>query len=263
MSVYLGTLGRMIELPYVSSQQVTTEERYAFRTSLEGRRKAQAKPIGRRTWNLSAQHFRASEHSVLSQFADGAWGAGPFWFLPADSLVSNILTPGMAALDPAVVAATQGGPVLLPDGVWAPRTVLGDGVGNVLFSSIRSPLPPSGQVSAGAWVQGVGAATRLNWYDSTGTFIGSAISSSASSGGWLWSMVAATPPAGAAGVIVSANKASRATAPALLWGSTAPLVWSDGQGCEKAVVSNMSRDQVRAIQGNSPSNVSFTVMEVG
>lgn len=263
MPVYLGSLGRMVKLPYVGSQQVQAEERYSFSSTLEGRRKAQVKPRAPRTWALSADHYRPNEHSLLSQFANGAWGPGPFVFVPADAPHTNLLTPAVASLDPSEVTATQGGPVQLPDGSWVARTVLGDGVGNVLFGSTRSPLPPSGPVSAGAWVQGAGASVRLNWYDSSGAFVGSAISTVTSSSGWVWSTISATPPAGAAGVIVSANKSSRATRPTLVWGSSTPSGWSDGQGCAKAVVSAMSRDQVLAVRGNTFSNVSFTVTEVG
>ena len=262
MPVYIGSLGRMVKLPYVGSQQVQTEERYNFSSTLEGKRKAQVKPRGPRTWALSADHFRPNEHSLLSQFADGAWGPGPFVFVSADAAHTNLLTPAVASLDPSVIVPTQGGPVQLPDGSWAPRSVLGDGVGNVLFSSVRSPLPLSGPTSAGVWVQGAGASVRLNWYNDAGGFVGSTTSTVTSSGGWVWSTISATPPAGAVGVIVSANKASRATHPVLVWGS-APSVWSDGQGCEKAVVSSFSRDQVLAVRGNTYSNVSFTVTEVG
>lgn len=263
VTVYLGTLGRMIPIYSTPSAQLETEERYSFRPTLEGRRKAQARPIGRRTWGLNAQFADPREHSLLAQFASGAWGAGPFVFVPADAPHTNLLTPAVASLDPSEVTGTQGGPVQLPDGSWAPRTVLGDGVGNVLFGSTRSPVPPSGPVSAGAWVQGAGASVRLNWYDSSGAFVGSAISTVTSSSGWVWSTISATPPAGAAGVIVSANKSSRATRPTLVWGSSTPSGWSDGQGCAKAVVSAMSRDQVLAVRGNTFSNVSFTVTEVG
>lgn len=263
MTVYLGTLGRMIPIYTTPSAQLETEERYSFSTTLEGSRKAQVRPVGRRTWGLNAQFADPAEHSLLSQFANGAWGPGPFVFVPVDAPHTNLLTPAVASLDPSVITATQGGPVQLPDGSWAPRSVLGDGVGNVLFGSLQSPVPPSGQVSAGAWVQGVGATARLNWYNSAGSFIGSASSSVASPGGWVWSTLAASPPAGAVGVIVSVDKGSRVACPVLNWGSVAPLVWSDGQGCAKAVVSGFSRDQVLAVRGHTFSNVSFTVTEVG
>lgn len=262
MTVYLGTLGRMIPIYSTPSAQIETEERYSFSTTLEGRRKARPKPIGRRTWGLNAQFADPAEHSALSAFANGAWGPGPFVFVSADAAHTNLLTPAVASLDPSVIVATQGGPVQLPDGSWAPRSVLGDGVGNVLFSSVRLPLPLSGPTSAGVWVQGAGASVRLNWYNDAGGFVGSTTSTVSSTGGWVWSTISATPPAGAVGVIVSANKASRATHPVLVWGSV-PSVWSDGQGCEKAVVSAFSRDQVLSVRGNTYSNVSFTVTEVG
>lgn len=262
--IYLGSLGRMIGIKCPASQNVSTEERYSFRRTLEGRVKAQPKPIGRRTWSLQTSDATTpQEHSLLSQFANGAWGPGPFVFVSADAAHTNLLSPEAANLDPEYSVQTQGGPVQLPDGSWAPRSFLGSGTENLTFTSQRSPLPPSGQISAGVWVQGAGAVVRLNWYDKDLAFLGGTSSTVASTGGWTWSTITATPIANAAGVIVSADKASRATMPVLVWGSTKPTVWSDGQGCPKAVVSSMSRDQVLAAPGNTYSNVSFTVTEVG
>lgn len=263
MTVYLGTLGRMIPVYSTPSAQVDVDDRYSFKTTLEGRRKAQPKPIGRRTWGLNAQFATPQDHSVLAQFANGSWGPGPFVFVPVDAPFTNVLTPGISTLKDTDVSAPQGGPAQMPNGVWAARTVLGDGVWNLLFGSTRSPLPPSGPVSAGAWVLGSGARARLNWYDASGAFLTSSVSSVTSSGGWVWSTLTANPPSNAVGVIVSGEKALRGALPDLVWGSTPPAEWSDGQGCAKAVVSSFSRDQTLVAQGNTYSNVSFTVTEVG
>lgn len=263
MTVYVGSLGRMVPIYSTPSASVVAEERYSFTTTLEGRRKAQVRPVGRRTWTWSAGFADAKESAVLAQFAQGAWGPGPFVFVSADAPFTNLLTPGSSMCDPLDVAFTQGGPVELPDGTWAARSLLGDGVANVLFGSVRSPLLTGKPVSAGAWVQGSGAAARLNWYDSAGVFVGSATSTVTSSGGWVWSTLTVTPPAGAAGVIVSGAAASKAAGPVLVWGTTKPTGWVDGQGCAKAVVHGLSRSIEQSSLSGTYSNLGFTVTEVG
>src|SRR5690625_4816542 len=112
--IYLGTPGRMVGISCPAEQRLATAERYSFQTTLEGRVKAQVRPIGRRTWDLRLPRTSSpSEVAALAAFADGAWGAGPFWFVSADAPVVNLLSPGAAASDAAYLRAglgAQGGP---------------------------------------------------------------------------------------------------------------------------------------------------------
>ena len=267
VTVYLGSLGRMIPIYSTPSAQLETEERYTFTRTLEGRRKAQPKPIGRRTWGLNAQFADPSEHSLLSQFADGVWGAGPFVFVSADAPHTNLLTPGAASCDPALITATSfvsnGGPAEVEPGVWVGRSYLNTSSSINMAFPARTPVIPGRQVTGSAYVRGAGMKVNVSFWDAADQFISSAGSSgSGSASSWSRLSVTRTPPVNAVRVAVYATGAGRGAAPAVTW-SEGVLPWSDGQGCEKAVVSSMSRDQVLAVAGHTYSNVSFTVSEVG
>lgn len=266
--IYLGTLGRMIGIKCPASQNVSTEDRYSFQRTLEGRVKAQPKPIGRRTWSLQTSDATTpAEHSLLSQFANGAWGNGPFVFVSADAPVSNMLTPEVSTCGPAAKISsviTLAGPHYLGFGEYSARSLLNTDPSVIMyFGSTRTPVVQGKSVTASAWVSGAGAAVRLFWYDAVGSLITSATSSVlATSTTTVRSWVTGMPPANAVSCIVGAVSASRGAQPAITW-SDALLPWGEGQGCPKAVVSSMSRDQVLAVAGRTYSNVSFTVTEVG
>lgn len=266
MPVYIGSLGRMVKLPYVGSQQVQTEEHYNFSSTLEGKRKAQVKPRGPRTWELSADHYRPNEHSLLSQFADGAWGPGPFVFVSADAPHTNILTPAASMcreseqFQPDVL---YGGPSLLPTGLWAAGSYMSGQPTTYLFGRGIYPLPPSGSNVTGALhVQGANARARLNWYAADRRYLGSSAAALTPGEGWRVSSVTARPPIGAAGVGLGALTATACAAPILVWGDSAPS-WSVGEGCLEAVVHAVSRDLRLAVPGSTYSNLSFTITEVG
>lgn len=241
MGIILGTLGRMIKLPYVGSQQAQSEERYAFDLTLENKRKAQVKPRGPRTWALSADHFRPNEHSLLSQFADGAWGNGPFWFLSADALVTNILPPDVVSGDASAIAydsvVRPGGPLLTPDG-WAARSVLNTVPGSTLHvgGNLRVPMIPGIRVTGAAYVSGVNSAIRLYFYDFAGNQLSSAGSPvTGGAGVVVRSWVTVTAPANAVSAMVAAQNTVQACWPSITW-SDGLLPFGDGQGCAKAVV---------------------------
>lgn len=265
MPVYIGSLGRMVKLPYVGSQQVQTEERYNFSSTLEGKRKAQVKPKGPRTWALSADHFRPNEHSLLTQFTNGAWGPGPFVFVSADAPHTNLLTPAVSMCDPSEnyeASVTAAGPMDTPDGV-APRSYLNNGSGVIIFGRDRNPIIQGVPVTSAAYVLGDKARVRLNWYRADGSLLSQTNSTMESTLGVVQRIhVTAVPPAEAAGCIVSVVDGLQACMPSMTWGSEL-MPWSDGQGCVRSVVHGLSRSQVLAVPGHTYSNVSFTITEVG
>lgn len=265
--IYLGSLGRMIGIKCPASQNVQAEERHSFSTTLEGRRKAQVKPTGRRTWSLQTSDATTpSEHSLLSQFANGAWGHGPFVFVSADASVTNLLTPDAADCKPGEhlgAILSQGSPLWTPDG-WAASSFMKSTAGRVYLGKDMTPIIQGQPVTASAYVRGEGAGVSIHWYDSTGAVVTSSFSSVlAGATNVVRSWVTQMPPATAVSCRASVGPACVQVArPAITW-SDKMLPYGDGQGCMKAVVSAMSRDQVLAVQGNTYSNIGFTVMEVG
>ena len=268
--IYLGSLGRMIGIKCPASQNVQAEERYTPSVTLEGRRKMQARPVGRRTWSLQTSDATTpAEHSLLSQFADGAWGNGPFVFLPADALATNILTPEASLSAPGEyvltsgVTVTEGAPLRTPDG-WAARSLIKSTTNGLFLGKDLVPVPFAGKVTVAAYVRGSGGAAGVAFYDSAGGSLGTSYSSvTAGATNVVRSWVTVTPPVGAASCRVLVNSATQQTAwPSVTW-TDKLQPFGEGQGCLKAVVSSMSRDQVLAVPGNTYSNVGFTVMEVG
>lgn len=268
--IYLGSLGRMIGIKCPASQNVQAEERHSFSTTLEGRRKAQVRQAGRRTWSLQTSDATTpSEHSLLSQFANGAWGNGPFRFISADASVTNLLTPAAADCMPGEYVLTsgltmsEGVPMLTPDG-WAARSFIKSTNNGLYFGKDMLPVLPGVPVTVSAYVRGNGGAVNIVWYDSAGSSISAHYGGvTAGTTNVIRSWLTATPPSNAVSFRFQANgSVMQACRPAATW-SDKLLPYGDGQGCVKAVVSAMSRDQVLAVPGSTYSNVSFTATEVG
>lgn len=270
MTVYLGTLGRMIPIYTTPSAQLETEERYSLSTTLEGRRKAQVKANGPRTWSLNAQFADPIEQGALAQFANGAWGRGPFRFLPADSMAVNLLAPKVSVCEstenPSGLVA-DGGPVLA-GGVWFARSYLNPSSVAVFFGkdyeSGAVPVVAGQRVTGSVHVTGVGARAQLTFYDAAGVSLGSSLGSPVgTASGWVRSWVSVLPPAGAVSARIFATSSTvRAAGPAITW-SDSLLPWGDGLGCVKSVVSGSSRDALVSGLNGTFSNLSFTVSEVG
>lgn len=275
--IYLGTLGRMIGIKCPASQQFTNADRYSFETTLEGRVKAQARPIGRRVWELGhSDATTPADTAILQDFANGAWGIGPFLFLPAEAPVTNLLTPAVAEgresqPTPSNVLATNpeyaviaGGPVLLADGGWAPASLtVNPAHGVITFNLGIIPVLDGVTVSGTAWVKGAGASVRLYWYDANGTYMQVTPAAGGGVGDRFTRLsVSAKPPAGAAGVRIGVTQAVAATRPALTW-TDSPQPWANGRGCEKAVLHNASNTLTLAVPGRVYESGSFTVTEVG
>lgn len=262
--IYLGTLGRMVGVKCPSSQSVEPASRYGFDQTLEGRVKAQARPVGRRTWSLQlGEATTPQDHSTLSAFANGAWGPGPFVFVSADASVTNLLTPAQSVCDRSLVygATLPGGPMLCGD-QWAAQSWMDDPLNTIWFNRDSAPIWEGQTVTGSAWVLGAGARVQLQFYGPEGPMgvyqsdvWGNAVSP-------VRSVLTMEAPAGATSVRLRAGGALRAAMPAITFTDTVQP-WSDGQGCLKAVVSAFSRDQVLAVPGSTFSNVSFTVTEVG
>lgn len=266
--IYLGTPGRMVGISCPAEQRLNTAERYSFQTTLEGRVRAQVRPGGRRVWDLRLPRTSSpSEVATLAEFANGAWGPGPFWFVSADAPVVNLLTPGAAESDATHIregAGIQGGPWETPWG-FAARSIIQPGA-TFIYWDTEVPVLPGVPVTGSAVVDGSsGGYLRLWWRSPDGgvdTTNGDRIDGS----GPQRASVTATPPEGATHVRLGLSQSiTRAAFPAVTW-TDQPFEWGDGQGCEKAVVLGGQRDLVQALDtpvNGRYSDYSFTVQEVG
>lgn len=274
---YLGTLGRLVELRGINSQQVEAEDRYTFQTTLEGRTKAQVRPIGRRKWDLGTKDTtRAEDLAAIMSFANGAWGPGPFVFVSADAPVTNLLSPGVASCDPSEKwgVVTVGAPMRV-EGAWTGRSYVANGSPNIFFGTQaagaavpgeRVPVIPGDTVTGSVYLLGAGAYCRVAFYNSADVLISQVNSTVAGSAAApVRSWVSAVVPAGAVSCRVLAIGATQAARPSVTW-TDALFPWADGQGCPKAVMHGASRSLVlasRDLRGGRYSNIGFTVTEVG
>jgi len=265
--IYLGTLGRMIGIKCPSSQNVSAEERFTFTRTMEGKRKAQARQISRRTWSLqTSRATKPTEHSAVTAFAHGAWGPGPFVFVSAEAPHTNLLSPKWSLCDPSIPSASSvvgAGPVEVEPGLVMPRSYLNSDDGYVVLIPDKVPVLPGVKVTGSAYVLGSGMRAQIIFRDTEGALVQSYSSvASGASGAWQRLSITQSPPAGAAYVQLSITGDGRSTGPVVTWTDTVQP-WSAGNGCPEAVVDGVSSELTRAIIGTTYSSVSFTVTEVG
>lgn len=266
--IYLGTPGRMVELECPATQQVSAGESYNFVTTLEGRRKAQVIPGQRRAWSIGNSAVTTpAEIATLQEFAQGAWGPGPFHFVSADAPITNLLTPAEASCDPVAaeyraedVERVLGTPPMwTPDG-WIARSALK--TDSALRIAVGIPVPPDEQATASAYMRGEGGSLRLVWRAADGVEVSRLDSEVGSSGAELRSITALAPEGAVTAELWATHSVVQVGAPTFTW-TDSYQGRSDGQGCRKAVVDQVVRDQAMAVPGRAWSAVSFTVTEVG
>lgn len=271
--IYFGAKGRLIGVKCPAVQRDTDDERYRFEVTLEGKRKAQFIPgDDRRIWDLTLGNVTTPDQvAVLRDIARGAWGFGPFVFVPAGGPNTNMLTPGVAACDPAAGLSPvnePGGPMLTPDGLVARSLARVDPPGYIHFGgegiAAMSPVRLGQVVTASAYVEGEGAAAQVAWWDAEGRYLSADTSAVRAPAGLsvVRSHVTATAPVGAVWASVRAFNAVRGTRPALSWGDRL-MPFADGRLAQKVVVDQVSSDLVRTVPGRTYQNLSFTVTEVG
>lgn len=274
--IYLGTLGRMVELKCPATQQVSVADGYSFEETLEGQVKAQVKTLRRRVWQLGTSDATIpADQATLMGFASGSWGNGPFVFVSADAPVTNMLTPAAAScmeMRTNNALVRPAGPVNLDTAGWEGRSIgadLPEGGGSrpeIYFGTGDTPVLAGVPVTGSAYVEGTDAAIRLYWYrDGDPTPITSSTSSASPGTGFRRISVTAIPPAGAIFCRLVAVGATRATRPAITWTDRA-FAWAAGEGCSKAVIHAMSKSLVLASRdprGGRYANLSYTITEVG
>lgn len=271
MSVYLGSLGRLVELRCPSSQAVGVDDGTTFEMTLEGVVQAQVRPVRvRRSWGLGVGAGTPADIANILAFSAGEFGNGPFVWVSADAPVTNLLTPDVSVCgESAVVGATvaQGGPLNLPGGGVAGRSLLNSNTAqNMYFGSAIVPVIPGQPVTGSAYVVGAGSKVGLNFHDAAGAYITNALSTGTGTAGATTRLsVTATAPANAASCVPFGQSTTQGARPAVTW-TTQVFDWQPGEGCTKAILSGLSRDLVLALRDPSSgrySNLSCTITELG
>lgn len=267
---YIGSLGRMIGLRCASSLRIEHGDRYTLSRTVEGGVRAQVRPVAPRQWSVGWGDLSTpADLAVLQDFANGAWGSGPWWFLSDEAVNTNILTPRQALLlerehrDDLI----NGGPVSVSDGSIAPTSII---LGQSNTQSIpvfrRLPAIPGQSMTWTADVEGDGMVAPQIWmtfYNVNGVGIRGHYGTGEVRGGVQRVSVSSVAPEGTHRVDVGVRlNTTRFTRPQLTWTETAPPLFSEGRGCASAVVHQVRQGVVLTWPEKTLLNADFVVSEV-
>ena len=261
---FIGSLGRLVEVPFTASESVSRANRYSERFTVEGRRRVQASPSAPRSWSVDVSGASASELSGLYDFASGAWGNGPFLWVSVDAQVGNVLTPRQSIFADRESSSNfvSGGPVLDSDGVWAPVSLVCSVASGWVPVWRSIPVIPGRAVTFSADVSGDDPRLVVSARESSGGQLSSA-SAEGSGGAMQRVSVTIVPPEGAVSVWAGVHSSvTRLVRPQVTWTEGA-VPYASGRGCVAAVVDGLSEDLLVVTRRGPISSVSFTVLEVG
>ncbi len=270
MGAWIGTLGRLVELEGVSAQQIEYWDGRTFQRTLEGRVVVQAKAKRNREWRISVGVGTPAALANIQALQDGEYGRGPFVFVPPLAQVTNMLMPDVSTCGPTAVvgsAASMAGPLRLPDGSWAGRSLSNPAPSPTLwFGQNTTPVIPGSKVTASAYVVGAGSKVGVQFRNGAGDAVGQSVSPQSGIAGVVTRLaVTATVPATAVSCVVYATDATLAARPAITW-TDELFDWGIGAGCTKAIPHGFSTDLILALREKNYgrySSIGFNVTEVG
>lgn len=262
---YLGVPGRLLGLACASSERLDTAARYAQEFTVEGARRVQARPVTPRTWDVSVGVTTPSELAPLVEFASGAWGNGPFEWVPIQAQRGNLLTPRESVLlDRASVSTVyvqDAGPVLGADGLWAARSVTVTLTSGWVALARGVPVLAGEPFTFSCDVDGTSPQVHVRFVDAAGATISDHEQAGTGAGMQRVSLTV-PPPVGAVTAQVGVRSTvTRATRPQASW-TDGPVPFSTGHGCRSAVVDGFSESLLMANRFGTYSDISFNVLEL-
>lgn len=271
MSAWIGPLGSLIEFKCPSAVESSSEDSHVYFRSLGGDVAVTRLGDGTRprVWDVSVDAARPDHVAALQGLASGAWGPGPFLFIPPGAPAVNMLgkrsalsleTPGSG-----YVLDVGGAPVLTTEG-YAGANYATTTSTPALMSLGDAPVLPGQQVTGKAWVQaltGTSASLRLVFYTAGGAqLLSSPIVTSTDPAGTYLS-VTDIAPEGAAYARLSASGAI-ITHPQVTW-TAGPRTWSPSAASLTTVVTPVTESVRRATGVPGQETITdhrFTVTEL-
>lgn len=262
---YLGSLGRLAALRCASSERLDSGPRYTEEFTIEGRRRVQVRPASPRSWDVSWALGRPGQVALLSAFTSGAWGNGPWHWVPVQAQQGNLLTPREAQLlDRATVSAANvqdAGPVRDATGAWSPRSVTVTVASGWVALATGVPVIPGVPFTFSCDVQGTDPQVHVGFFDAAGLPVSGHSHPGAGTEIQRVSVSASVPEGAVEARVGVRSTVTRATRPQATW-TDRPMPWSAGHGCRAAVVDGLSEDLLVANQFGTYSRAGFTVLEV-
>lgn len=270
MSTYIGTLGRLIQLRRVRTQDVEYWDGRTFQRTLEGRMRVQAKGVRNRAWSLSMDLATPADLANVQALLEGEFGRGPFIFVPPNAPTTNMLMPDVSTCGPSAVMSTAVsivGPLQLPDGAWAGRSLNNPTPSPTLrFGPDTTPVIPGSTVTASAYLVGAGAKVGIQFFNAAGAVISQSVSAQSGIAGVATRLaLTLTVPVLAVACTIYATATTQAARPALTW-TDEVYAWGIGAGCSKAIPYGFSSGLSKVMskpQAATLSSLKFTVQEVG
>ena len=264
---FIGSLGRLVEVPFTASENVSRADRYVESTTVEGARRVQVRPVAPRSWSVDVSGASADELSGLEAFAQGAWGSGPWHWVSVAAQVGNLLTPREAQLlDRAVVSSASvqdAGPVRDSDGAWSPRSVTVTLASGWASLARGVPVIPGMPFTFSCDVQGntLPGQVHVRFADAAGGTVSDNSADAPNAGMHRVSWSGAVPAGAVEAHVGVRSQTVVATRPQVTW-TPGPVPFSAGHGCRSAVVDGVSSDLLVVNSDGPVSGVGFTVLEV-
>lgn len=266
MPAYLGKLGHLVALGCASTERTGSAARYVTRVTVEGRRIAQVIPASPRIWDVSWGIAYPDEMTRLTEFTAGAWGPGPWHWLPEQAVHGNLLTPAesMCLVDQPFMV--RGGPMRAADGSLAASSFIP--ASPPFWSTLATNIPvlPGRPVTFSADVVGDGETApqlAVAFYDAAGASLSVVYQEGSNTPSVQRVSQTRTAPDGAVSMAVGFRwMVVRACRPQVTWGDV-PVPFTVGHGCRAAVLDPAVQDLIHINSKGPLADVSFTVMEVG
>lgn len=214
MAGYIGQLGRMVKILWPTPVKVTNPTRYAVQSAPARRWAFVSSPASarRREWSLEVTGTNA-ETAELAQLVAGAFGDGPWVFVPDEATVTNVLTPAESML--SGVANSGGSPITIAE---------------------ACPCIPGEPVTVTVDMAGASGVLTVQPVNSVGQPVGSAVT--ARPAGELMERVSVTMPAlplGACAVKIQTRGSTTVTRPQVTW-TDGPVPWDMGAGAASVII---------------------------
>lgn len=229
MAGYIGPLGRMIKILWPTPVKVTNPTRYATKDAQARRWAFVASPASapRREWSLEVTGTNA-ETAELAQLVAGAFGEGPWVFVPDEATVTNVLTPAESML----AGVANAGAVDAVGGAGG-RSHTGGGLVTIAEAC---PCIPGEPVTVTVDMAGASGVLTVQPVNAAGQPAGPARTVRPSSE--LMQRVSVTIPAlplSARAVKIQTRGASTVARPQVTW-TDGPVPWDMGAGAASVII---------------------------
>lgn len=255
-AAYIGTVAHPIPLEWVRSTRVTTEGRHSVQRAparswayMSGAHGV-APP---RMWEVEMLVGNATMANI-DALAAGAFGHGPFLWLPESAYVTNAISPSQSLLlgvpgSGAGVAAVEG---------WAPRSALGPGP-TVLTTG--TPVIPGEPVTVSIDASGP-TVLRPVFRNAAGNVVSSPSVAASGTSMQRIHYTTSAAPSTARTVDVRVDDHTVATRPQVTWLRN-PVPWSAGAGATSVVIDQLSTQASHLdARGDLMLSVTMTLQEV-